>query len=178
MASLVTIPERVSQCRMYLDNRRQFVTGTLTLPNFERPTVDVSGAGIAGTISTPTRGSLNSLRASFNARVLTDEAFAAFSMRPHSLEFRAVIQGRDNLGNLTEQLFSCWMNATPVSLTSGTIDNGAEMGVTVTLEVTDILINVNGVVLCNVSKTNNIVQFRDATGALIDENAAANIFLA
>lgn len=175
--ALVTIPERVSQCRCYLDNRRQNVTGTLTLPNFQRPTVDVSGAGIAGTLSTPTRGSLGSLRATFAARVFTDEAVSAFTYDSHSLEFRAVIQGRNALGALTEQFFSCWMTAVPVNLTSGTIDNGAEMGVTVELEVTDLLVIVDGIILCNISKPNNIVMFRDASGALVDENQNANTYL-
>lgn len=171
------IPERVSHCRAYIDNTRLSVTGELTLPDFSRPTQDVSGAGIAGTVSTPTRGNLEAMQASFACRVITAEALAAFTYAAHSLEFRAIIQGSDATGAI-EQRFSAFMRAIPVSVTSGTVNNGEEMGASVQFEVLDIRIDIDGVTLVNVSKLNNIVQFANAQGVLVDENATAQEFLA
>lgn len=173
---ITQIPERVANCRGYIDNRRLMVTGTLTLPNFSRPTQDVSGAGIAGTVSTPTRGNLEAMQASFEARTLTAEALAAFRYGIHTLEFRAIIQGTDDTGAV-EQRFSAFMKVAPVSITNGTIANGEEMGVTVTFEVLDILVIIDGITLCNISKLNNIVEFIGADGKLVNENATARDFL-
>lgn len=170
------IPERVSQCRGYLDNTRLSVTGELTLPGFSRPTQDMAGAGIAGTVATPTRGSLDSMRASFAARVMTAEFLAAFSYAVHTMEFRAVIQGSDENGAI-EQRFSAFMRVMPVSIDSGSLQNGEEMGATIEFEVLDCRIDIDGVTLCDISKLNNIVRFADASGALVDENATARSFL-
>lgn len=177
MALTTQIPERVSQCRGYLDNSRLCVTGELTLPGFSRPTQDVTGAGIGGTVSTPTRGNLDSMRASFSARVMTAEFLAAFTYAQHTLEFRAVVQGSDENGAV-EQRFSAFMRVLPVSIDSGSLQNGEEMGATIEFEVLDCRIDIDGVTLCNISKLNGIVMFADASGRLVDENATARAFLA
>lgn len=176
MPRTTQIPERVSQCRGYLDNSRLSVTGTLTLPNFSRPTQDMTGAGISGTVSTPTRGSLESLRASFDARVMTPELLAAFTYEMHTLEFRAIIQST-NMGGAATQRFSAFMKAIPVSVTSGTIQNGEEMGASIELEVLAVTITIDEQVYAQVDKLNGIVAFADANGVLVDENAAAAAFL-
>lgn len=176
MALSTQIPERVSQCRAYLDNTRLSVTGELTLPNFSRPTQDMTGAGMAGTAATPTRGNLESMRATFAARVMTPEFLAAFTYGQHTLEFRALIQG-SNANGATESRFSAFMRAIAVSTTSGTIQNGEEMGCTIEFEVLDIRVDIDGVTYVDISKLNNIVKFRNAAGQLVDENAAANAYL-
>lgn len=176
MALTTQIPERVSQCRAYLDNTRLAVTGELTLPNFARPTQDMSGAGIAGTVATPTRGNLDSMRATFAARVMTPEFLTALSYGHHTLEFRAMIQASDAAGAV-ESRFSAFMRAVPVSTTSGNIQNGEEMGCTIEFEVFDIRIDIDGVTYVDISKLNNIVKIRNGAGQLVDENAAANAYL-
>lgn len=171
------IPERVSQCRAYIDNTRLSVTGELTLPDFSRPTQDMTGAGIAGTVSTPTRGNLDSMRASFAARVMTPEFLAAFGYGQHTLEFRAVIQGSDAQGAI-EQRFSAFMRVVPVSTTSGTVQNGEEMGSSIEFEVLDIRVDIDDVTYVDISKLNNVVKIRNAQGVLVDENQVAQQFLA
>lgn len=171
------IPERVSQCRCYFDNARLSCTGELTLPNHTRPTVDIMGAGIAGTISTPTRGNLDSMQATFTSRVLTAEMTACFAPGVHDLEFRAIIQGIDALGNSVEMTFSSFMRVMARGITRGVINNGAEMGASAEFEVLAERTTVNGVLLCDINKTNNIMRFRNANGELVDDNAVANDFL-
>lgn len=177
MAQTTQIPERVSQCRAYLDNSRLSVTGELTLPDFSRPTQDMAGAGIAGPVAIPTRGNLESLRASFTSRVMTPEFLAAFSYGQHTLEFRAVIQGSDPNGS-TQSLFSAFMRGVPVSTTNGAIQNGEEMGSSINFEVLDIRVDIDGITYVDISKLNNIVRIRNAAGVLVDENAVANAYLA
>lgn len=173
MASTVAIPERVSQCRCYYDNARMSCTGELTLPNFTRPTADISGAGIAGTISTPTWGNLESQQASFASRVATPELFAAFAPGVRTLEFRAIIQGIDRLGQSVKMRFSCFMRVLARGVTVGTVNNGAEMSASAEFEVLDVSISIDDVMLINSSKVNNILEVRQADGSLVDENADA-----
>lgn len=177
MALTTQIPERVSQCRAYVDNTRLSVTGELTLPDFSRATQDMTGAGIAGTLSTPTRGALDSMRATFASRVMTPEFLAAFAYGAHTLEFRALIQSSDAFG-ATEQRFSAFMRVLPVSTTSGTIQNGEEMGASVEFEVLDIRIDIDGITYVDISKLNGVVRFRNAAGELVDELQTAQQFLA
>lgn len=169
----VAIPERVSQCRCYFDNARLNCTGELTLPNFTRPTGDVSGAGIAGTISTPTWGNFDAMQASFASRVVTPELLAAFAPGVRTLEFRAIIQGIDSLGQSVKQRFSCFMRVLAQGLTGGSVNNGAEMSASATFEVIDVQLSIDDETLVNISKINNIVEIRQADGSMIDENADA-----
>lgn len=171
------VPAVVSQCRCYFDNARLSCTGELTLANYTRPTVDISGAGIAGTISVPVQGNLESAQASFASRVLTAEMHAAFAPGLHNLEFRAIIQGIDAFDNPVEMQFSSFMTVMARGVTSGTINNASEMGATAEFEVLAETRSVNGVILCEVNKQNNIMRFRNAQGVLVDENAVASDFL-
>lgn len=171
------VPERVSQCACYFSNGRLAGTGVLTPAPLSRPTSDVHGAGIAGTISTPTRGNLESRRASFAFRVETPELASVFSAGTHTLEFRAVIQGLDALDNPIDALFSCFMRVMAVSYTPGTVDNGAEMGGTAEFEVLDELVTINGIVLRDISKTNNVMMIRNEFGMLVDELAITRAWL-
>lgn len=175
--AITTIPERVSQCRAYSENARLNCTGELTLPEFNRISADVSGAGIAGVLNTPTRGNFESSTASFASRVVTDEFIKTFSPGLKTLEFRAVIQGINNLGESVEHNFSAFMRVMCKGVTLGTINNAAEMGATANFEVVDITITIDGTVLVNISKMNNIVEIVDSNGRLVDENQNANSFL-
>lgn len=173
----IDIPERVSQCRCYFDNGRLACTGELTLPNHTRATQDVTGAGIPGTISTPTRGNLESMQASFASRVLTSEMVAAFAPGVHDLEFRAVIQGINAQSEQVQQNFSSFMRVLSRGITRGTISNGQEMGASAEFEVLQERTEIDGNLLCNIDKINNIIQIRGIDGQIIDETANANEFL-
>lgn len=171
------VPERISQCACYFSNGRLAGTGVLTPAPLSRPTSDVHGAGIAGTISTPTRGNLESRRATIAFRVATPELAAVFSAGVHTLEFRAVIQGLGPLDNPVESLYSSFMRVMAVSWTPGTVDNGAEMGGTAEFEVLDELTTIDGLVLYDISKTNNVMMIRNELGVLVDELATVRAWL-
>lgn len=173
----IAIPERVCQCRCYLDNGRLAGTGELTLPNYTRATSDVSGAGIAGTISTPTRGNFESTEAQFAARVFTSELASAFAPGIHDLEFRAVIQGINAQSQAVEQNFSAFMRVLAKGLTGGTIANGQEMGSSANFEVLQETRSIDGIVLLNIDKINNIVEIRAADGSMVNETENINTFL-
>lgn len=173
MASTVAIPERVSQCRCYADNARLNCTGELTLPAFTRPTATVSGAGIAGSIDTPTWGNLESQQASFASRVATPEMIACFAPGVRSLEFRAIIQGINRQNESVNMRFSCFMRVMCRGVTLGTVNNAAEMAASADFEVLDCTVSIDDVVLINQSKINNILEVRQADGRLVDENADA-----
>lgn len=177
MALNVQVPERVSQCRCYFDNGRLACTGELTMPNFTRPTQDVTGAGIAGTVSSPTRGNLDSMQATFASRVLTGEMIACFAPGVHDLEFRAIIQGIGADSEAVQQRFSAFMRVIARGITSGTVNNNAEMGASAEFEVLDILVSIDDVKVVNVSKLNNIVEFLNKDGELVDDNAEASQWL-
>lgn len=170
------IPEVVRNCRCYYDNNPKNFTGDLTLPNFSRATVDLSGAGIAGTVSVPVRGNLESMQATFATRVATSDFFATFSAGRHTLEFRGVIQG-NTATVATDSYFSCFMGIMARGVTSGNLTKAGEMGASAEFEVLDCLIVIDGEVCVDISKFNDIVKVRGVDGKLIDENAEAKKFL-
>lgn len=171
-----TIPEVVYNCRCYYDNMPKNFTGDLTLPNFTRATADISGAGIAGTVSVPVRGNLDAMQATFATRVATSDFFSTFSAGRHSLEFRGMIQG-SNATNPVDVTFSCFMGVMSRGVTPGNLTKASEMGATAEFEVLDCQVFIDGVKYINISKLNDIVETRDANGNLVDECAAARAFL-
>lgn len=176
MANSAMIPEVVCNCRCYYDNTPKNFTGDLTLPVFTRATADISGAGIAGTISVPVRGNLEALQATYATRVATPDFFSTFSAGRHTLEFRGVIQGSDATEPKAMN-FACFMGVMARGVTPGTITKAGEMGATAEFEVLDCTIIIDGVTYVNISKLNDIVEIRNAQGELVDENAEARQFL-
>ena len=173
----IAVPERVCQCRCYLDNGRLVGTGELTLANWTRATADVTGAGFSGTISTPTRGNFESAQATFATRVYTPELMSAFAPGVHDLEFRAVIQGLNSMSQAVEQNFSAFMRVLARGITSGTISNSNEMGCSAEFEVLQETRSLNGIVLCRFDKINNIAEIRASDGTMINETLNINTFL-
>ena len=171
-----TIPEVVRNCRCYYDNKPKNFTGDLTLPTFTRSTADITGAGVAGTVSVPVRGNLESMQATYATRVATPDFFTTFSAGRHTLEFRGVIQG----SNATESVdlnFACFMGVLARGVTPGNLTKAGEMGATAEFEVLDCQIIIDGKTYVNISKLNDIVAIADASGKLVDENAEARKFL-
>lgn len=174
----VQYPEVISQCRCYGDNRRMSTTGQLTMPNITRKTVDVDGAGVAGTMTIPILGNLEAMEATFAFPVLTDEAVATFAPGRHSLEYRAIIQGRGGRGQTIQQRFSCFMTVMAHGITQGNIQNANQMACTAQMSVIAIRTAIDDVVLYNIDIENNIVQTRDQSGDLVDDNETARQWLA
>jgi phage tail tube protein FII len=170
------IPEIVRNCRCYYDNKPKNFTGNLTLPVLSRMTVDISGAGIAGTVSVPVRGNLEAMQATYATRVANPDFFATFSAGRHTLEFRGVIQA-SNATQAVDMNFACFMGVLARSVTPGAFTKAGEMGATAEFEVLDCTIIIDGVVYANISKLNDIIEIRDTSGVLIDENAEARKFL-
>lgn len=171
-----TIPEVVRNCRCYYDNKPKNFTGDLTLPVLSRITIDLSGAGIAGTVSVPVRGNLEAMQATYATRVATPDFFATFGAGRHTLEFRAVIQA-SNATQSVDMNFACFMGVMARTVTPGTVTKAGEMGATAEFEVLDCTVIIDGVTYINVSKFNDIVEIRDVNGNMVDENAEARKFL-
>lgn len=171
-----TIPEVVRNCRCYYDNKPKNFTGDLTLPVLSRVTVDLSGAGIAGTVSIPVAGNLEAMQATYATRVANPDFYSTFSAGRHTLEFRGVIQA-SNATQAVDMAFACFMGVMARSVTPGTFTKAGEMGATAEFEVLDCTVIIDGVVYANISKFNDIVEIRDASGKLVDENAGARKFL-
>ena len=56
------VPELITDMRMYLDGADDLIgVKTLELPKFESATEDITGIGVAGTISAPVLGHFNSM---------------------------------------------------------------------------------------------------------------------
>lgn len=174
----IQYPEVVTQCRCYSDNRRMCSTGQLTLPNINRKTIDYEGAGTAGTMTVPILGNLEAMEAVFAAPIVTEEMIATFSAGRHTLEFRAIIQGRGARNSVIEQRFSCFMTVMAHGVTQGNIQNANQMGSTAQMSVIAIRTAIDDVVLYNIDVENNIVQIRNQNGELIDDNETARQWLA
>lgn len=170
------IPEVVYNCRCYYDNKPKNFTGDLTLPEFNRATVDLTGAGIAGTVSIPVRGNLESQQATYATRVATPDFFATFGAGRHDLEFRGIIQGTEGAEE-GEQRFACFMGVRARSVKPGNLTKAAEMGATAEFEVLYCEIRIDGQLVLKMDKLNDILAVIDADGNLVDELESARNFL-
>lgn len=170
------IPEVVYNCRCYYDNKPKNFTGDLTLPEFNRATVDMSGAGIGGTVSVPVRGNLESQQATFATRVADPDFFATFSAGRHDLEFRGMIQGTEGAAE-GELRFACFMGVRARSVKPGNLTKAAEMGATAEFEVLYCEIRIDGLLVLRMDKLNDIFAVIDTDGKLVDELESSRNFL-
>ena len=66
-----------------------------TLPNLERQTVDVTGAGISGTFSAPVLGHFSAMSATANWRTPNEKQAKLMTNEPHTIDLRAAIERRN-----------------------------------------------------------------------------------
>ncbi|GIO09670.1 phage major tail tube protein [Brevibacillus reuszeri] len=96
MAGVNTVPERLTNFRIYLDGSNDLKgVADLQLPSFEPMTDTVKGAGIGGEYEAPTIGHFQSMKLTINWRSVTREMFSLLRQKGQRLDCRGAFQDYD-----------------------------------------------------------------------------------
>ena len=141
------IPEVIHDFNLYESGSRLLgMTGEVALPNFEALTETISGAGILGEIDASVIGRFGSMTQDIPFRAInTDYLKLLNPMKPAELTLRGAIQ-QLNAGTGAVEFVGMRvvLRGTCKTVTPGTVKQGGPMDSSVSLELTYILIELNG----------------------------------
>lgn len=105
---------------VYEDGNEYYGQADITLPDLELMAQDITGAGIAGTVSTPVVGHYNAMTASITFRTICNSVVRLAEPRDHQLDVRGANQIRDTAtGKVTVQAVKIVMKCQPKTIKLG-----------------------------------------------------------
>lgn len=155
------IPEVIHDFNLYLSgNKLAGITGEVSLPDFEATTETISGVGILGEVETTIPGRYSSMEQEIPFRVLNADYFKLVSpTSPVELTLRGAIQynvkstgGTDYMGMRVVIRGRC------KKIAIGTVKQGGAMDSAITLELTYILIEMDGSKKIELDKLNSVFK--------------------
>ncbi len=151
------IPTKINMFNLYRDGSKQFGTGDeVTLPDFEAMTETLSGPGILGEVECPTVGHYGSQEMEIPFRVMNDEMFSMVT--PGStITLRSSIQN-DGSDGIEYTGLRVVIRGMVKSLSSGKVKQGSPTDSKVKLEVTYILIELDGKPKIELDKFNSVYK--------------------
>jgi P2 family phage contractile tail tube protein len=153
------IPSKINMFNMYRDgNKLVGISGEVALPDFEAMTETLSGPGILGEIDDPTIGHFGGMEMEIPYRVLDEEMFEIMDpTKAVNLTLRGSIQVTGNSG-VTYKGMRVVVRGKPKSATSGTVKQGGAMSSAVKIELTYILIEIDGKAMIELDKLNSVYK--------------------
>lgn len=160
MAGLA-IPEIINNFNVYsAGNSLIGISGAVTLPTFDAETESISGAGILGSYDTAVPGFFSSMTQEVPFRTLDNDIFSLMNPNePLELTFRAAQQSTvKSTGALTYKGMRIVERGRLKSFNAGSLEQTKAMGASVTLELLYILVEVDGTVVLEYDKLNNVFK--------------------
>lgn len=154
---------KVNAYNVYLDgNKLVGISGEVTLPDFEALTETLSGAGILGEIDEPLLGHFKASEIEIPFRTLEEHMFRLASMsKALNLTLRASTQtidtGNINTGAMPSRIVIKGKNK---AITGGKLKQGEGTGSSIKVEITYILIEVDGVKMFELDKLNFVYKVK------------------
>jgi len=154
------IPEKIIDFNAYADcNKIIGVGASATLPEINMKTSTVAGVGVNGEIDSPTIGQFESMEQEVQFNTLYSSAMDMMSpMSTVNLTFRAAQQVYDKTGGYAFKGLRVVEMGRVKKFNPGKIEKGESMEATVTLELTYIMIEVDGVQLVEIDKLNGVYK--------------------
>lgn len=155
------IPEVINNYNVYKEGNALIgVSGEVSLAEFQSVTDTISGPGLLGEIETVVIGMFQSMKQEIPFRILDDDVFTMANPRTvQELTLRAAEQVTDKgSGGIVFKGMRVVFRGRPSSFKPGTIKQGAQMGASVTLELTYVLIEIDGEVKLELDKLNSIYK--------------------
>ena len=154
------VPEKVNEYNVYLDGTKMIgIASAATLPEINMQSSTVSGVGVNGEIDSPTLGQFESIEQEIQFNTLYSTAVDMLNpLEAINLTFRAAQQVYDKGtggGYIFKSLRIVEMGRVK-KFNPGKIEKANAMDASITLEVTYILIEVDGVVILEVDKLNQV----------------------
>lgn len=156
------IPEKINDANVYLDGSRMIGTGaSADLTELNMKTSTVEGFGVGGEIDSPTIGQWESMEQEIQFNTLYSSAADMLSPLSNvNLTFRAAQQVYDKSGGYDFKGLRVVEMGRVKKFKPGKIEKGESMEATVTLELTYIMIEVDGEQLVEIDKLNNVYKVR------------------
>lgn len=105
---------------VYEDGNEYYGQADITLPDLELMAQDITGAGIAGTVSAAVVGHYNAMTASINFRTICPSVVRLAEPRDHQLDVRGAMQVRDTAtGKVSVQAVKVVMKCQPKTIKLG-----------------------------------------------------------
>ncbi len=154
------VPEKVTDANAYLDGVRMIGTGaSFDLPEINMKTSTISGGGISGEIDSPTIGQFESMEQSVSFNTLYSSAMDMLSPKKTvDLTFRAAQQVYDKNGGYNFKGLRVVEKGRVKKFKPGKIEKSEGMEAEVTIELTYILIEVDGTTVLEIDKLNSVYK--------------------
>lgn len=156
------VPEKINRFNTYLNGSLMIGVGSsLEIPEIAQESSDVKGIGISGTLDSPTIGQFESMEQEIQFNTLYSSAVDMLSPGDATdLTFRAAQQVYDKNGGYVFKGLRVVERGRVKKFKPGKIENGEGMEATVTLELTYIMIEVDGEQLIEIDKLNGVYKRR------------------
>jgi uncharacterized protein len=154
------IPSKINMFNVYKDgNTLAGLSGEVTLPDFEAISETISGPGILGEIDDPTIGHFGSQEIEVPFRNFTEDIFHLMNPGDEvNLTLRGSIQVTTTGGGVDYVGMRVVLRGKCKSFTGGTVKQGAAMASAVKLELTYILIDLDGNPKVELDKLNSVYK--------------------
>jgi len=154
------IPEKINDFNAYADGTKMIgVAASVTLPEINMKSSTVAGVGVNGEIDSPTIGQFESMEQEIQFNTLYSSAADMMSpMSNINLTFRAAQQVYDKTGGYAFKGLRIVEMGRVKKFKPGKIEKGESMEATVTLELTYIMIEVDGQQLVEIDKLNGVYK--------------------
>ena len=158
----IVFPEVVNGFNVYNDaNRVVGTTGEISLATLQAMTAAVSGAGILGEYNTAVIGQFQSMSQDIPFRIIDRDFFGMLNTGEQSkLVIRSSVQqrNRETGGTLSTQAMRIVFRGHPTAANMGTVKKGDLMNAYITMELTYILVEIDGVTMLELDKLNSIYK--------------------
>lgn len=152
------VPEKINEYNIYNDADKLIgATASLDLPEGTMKTSTVSGMGINGEIESPTVGQFEKMEQAINFNTLYSGYMDLQSpLKTVCLTIRAAQQVYDKDGGYVFKGLRVVERGRVKSFKPGKVEKGESMDASVTLELTYLLIEVDGVKVTEIDKLNGV----------------------
>lgn len=152
------INEKLINFRVYKEGGSEVIgIATVDLPELNGMTEDVSGAGIAGQLSTPTLGHFESMKLTLNFRTLTTDMIVIAQQRGQAIECRGSIQAYDPATSSYKTVgMRVVGRGVPVAFKPGKLEATKMMDASLEIELHYFKLAMGGVELIEIDKYNFI----------------------
>lgn len=154
------IPEKINEYNVYLDGAKMIgIAASSTLPEVNMQTSKVSGVGVNGEIDSPTLGQFESMEQEIQFNTLYSSAVDMLNpLTRVNLTFRAAQQVYDKNGGYVFKSLRIVEMGRVKKFKPGKLEKSEGMEASITLELTYLLIEVDGVLILEVDKLNQVYK--------------------
>lgn len=153
------IPEKLINFRTYWEGDNMVGVADVELPSLEAMSEEITGAGIAGAVDSPTLGHFSSMTTTINLRTIPGFVGRISQQRAHQFDFRGSQQIYNaSSGQYETVAVRCVMKATPKNIELGSFNPGQQTETSKEYEVNYLKMWVGGEEQVEIDKFNFICR--------------------